>query len=859
MQTLRNYEYLNSSRQLEFCNKFLTCEMEMMDIHKKCTGSSRNNTAQSCGLMEDFNELSRLMQARVQEFGSCVAAESFSLSERESSSEEIVIPETKCEVSQDESESPRTCWESVGMIKRRCQKYQLCCPAVKTCLRLGKETPVTKAVREKHVVINRKSMECRDRMRLILQEKHNTPPKTHGVVIDAIQQNEEKPTVSGRSSLIPFRRPPPIAPARLETSNIKMPVDRTEERMALVMRELSRILLGKTETTTTARTQPTELPTTTTTESTITTTYSTTKHHHKHKTKVTKNPLRDLVTQKPHFSFALPTSINLTELNLPAARPHLLTTTPALQSDRNLLGAPLLKSSFKFAIKRKELPTTTPEPLKNESTSQLPIIDSSIEEETQSPVLLKSENVVTVDGDTDYKDESTEKQSKNQWAAQSAKIVLQTKERARQFAAPLFSNDIPQTTNPTPITSTMSLLEKEERLVKLLRRVHLAPEDRAPGMRLRKLKSDHTTVAPTSASPTIIEITTQGTSTTNHATSISSHIQPIAISADTNQPLLGYRHHILSIRRRIAFDVKESNNDAQVDDADENYVETNGWPIEERTTIANRVSESLIPLKPQIDIRRAPQKSWLPQPPVVTVDEKEKEQIRNDLIRNLEEYVERSIYENNHRRREQAKKEEERLVVLRRSRSDYENLNQSTGYCEQWTTCSYQLRFLQAQCQGRSDVNEGTKMPEIFRRRFGSCNAKLWSEYQVTDELRLRLLQNLEDCVVEEIANGRATISSKCSADWPVLPTFDDSLNCDTKTKLVHSHCTQLGRCCESLKVCRVQVEKDPMFSQLNTAKQSLNSHAIKCKAATTTTTTSPSPTTTSKPAAETPDASRLI
>ncbi|KAI6178942.1 hypothetical protein M3Y98_00556400 [Aphelenchoides besseyi] len=760
--------------------------MEMMDIHKKCTGSSRNNTAQSCGLMEDFNELSRLMQARVQEFGSCVAAESFNLSELESSSEEVIIPEAKCELNQNETEIPRTCWESVGMIKRRCQRYQLCCPAVKTCLRLGKETPVTKAVREKHVVINRKSMECRDRMRLILQEKHNTPPKTHGVVIDAIQQNEEKPTVSNRSSLITFRRPPPIAPTRLETSKIMMPVDKTEERMTLVMRELSRVLLGKTETTTTTRTQPTELPTTT---KPTTTTYSTTaNHHHKRKTKVTKNPLLDLVTQKPHFSFALPSSVNLTELNLPAARPHLLTTTPALKSDKNLLGAPLLKSSFKFAIKRKELPITTPEPLKNQSTSQLPVIDSSIEEETQPAVVFKYGNVVTVDGDTDYQDESTERQNKKQWAVKSGRIGLHRNQRARQFAAPLFSSDVPQTANSLLTTTAMSLLEKEERLVKLLRRVHLAPED----------------------------------------------LFAVAL---------------LSMK-------KENNNVAQIDDADENYVETNGWPIEERTTIANRVPEALIPLKPQINIRRAPQKSWLPQPPVVTVDEKEASQIRTELLRNLEEYIERSIYENNHRRREQAKREEERLVVLRRSRSDYENLNQSTGYCEQWTTCSYQLRFLQAQCQGRNDVNEGSKMPEIFRRRFGSCNAKLWSEYQVTDELRLRLLQNLEDCVVEEIANGRATISPKCSADWPVLPNFDDSLNCDMKTKLVHSHCTQLGRCCESLKVCRVQVEKDPMFSQLNAAKQSLNSHAIKCKAAATT--TSP-PTTTSKTTVKTSDASRLI
>lgn len=44
-----------------------------------------------------------------------------------------------------------------------------CC----SCLKVGRDSMVTRAVREKHVVINRKTLECRARMRDLLRRTHD--------------------------------------------------------------------------------------------------------------------------------------------------------------------------------------------------------------------------------------------------------------------------------------------------------------------------------------------------------------------------------------------------------------------------------------------------------------------------------------------------------------------------------------------------------------------------------------------------------------------------------------------------------------------------------------------------------------
>ena len=52
------------------------------------------------------------------------------------------------------------------------------------------------------------------------------------------------------------------------------------------------------------------------------------KHHKRPKEPtLTSDPIRNLVTQRPHFSFALPSTVNLTKLNVFAARPELLYNT----------------------------------------------------------------------------------------------------------------------------------------------------------------------------------------------------------------------------------------------------------------------------------------------------------------------------------------------------------------------------------------------------------------------------------------------------------------------------------------------------------------------------------------------------
>ena len=63
------------------------------------------------------------------------------------------------------------CWKAVAVVKQRCQKLQKCCPAAKTCMKTGRNSDATKEVREKHIEINRKTLECRETMKKVLEEK----------------------------------------------------------------------------------------------------------------------------------------------------------------------------------------------------------------------------------------------------------------------------------------------------------------------------------------------------------------------------------------------------------------------------------------------------------------------------------------------------------------------------------------------------------------------------------------------------------------------------------------------------------------------------------------------------------------
>jgi hypothetical protein len=63
-----------------------------------------------------------------------------------------------------------------------------------------------------------------------------------------------------------------------------------------------------------------------------------------------------------------------------------------------------------------------------------------------------------------------------------------------------------------------------------------------------------------------------------------------------------------------------------------------------------------------------------------------------------------------------------------------------------------QLKFVQSQCQQQTQKEAS----DFFKFKFGSCNARLFKQYQETDQLRVELLDIFENCIIEEIAIGNA-------------------------------------------------------------------------------------------------------
>jgi hypothetical protein len=105
-----------------------------------------------------------------------------------------------------------------------------------------------------------------------------------------------------------------------------------------------------------------------------------------------------------------------------------------------------------------------------------------------------------------------------------------------------------------------------------------------------------------------------------------------------------------------------------------------------------------------------------------------------DLIRNLQEYLDKHDFDTKHRLREQALLEEKRLALLRRERSEYLKLGRNTGYCELYSTCADQLKFVQANCQHQSNQEASN----FFKKKYGSCNARLFTLYQVSSIVHLK-------------------------------------------------------------------------------------------------------------------------
>ncbi|VDK23864.1 unnamed protein product [Anisakis simplex] len=61
--------------------------------------------------------------------------------------------------------NPDDCRLSVSNLKLGCEHLKSCCPVAKLCEQWIAEKTITKALKQKHIEINRKTMECRTSIR----------------------------------------------------------------------------------------------------------------------------------------------------------------------------------------------------------------------------------------------------------------------------------------------------------------------------------------------------------------------------------------------------------------------------------------------------------------------------------------------------------------------------------------------------------------------------------------------------------------------------------------------------------------------------------------------------------------------
>ncbi|KAH7718561.1 Protein R05G9R.1 [Aphelenchoides avenae] len=192
-----------------FCLQFLDCESELMGLHKRCTESARNATAEACHLEDAFRELEELMEKRVAEYEECVARESLAI---ENGSQEVELPEGRCssDIASTSAVSDHGCWRAVARVKQKCRRLEACCPPTTKCRKQVENTRATLDLRSKHVEINRRTLDCRNEMRQVLAVKHSENASD----TDASARAHAVLTATNDLSVDPFRGLPGLEPIR---------------------------------------------------------------------------------------------------------------------------------------------------------------------------------------------------------------------------------------------------------------------------------------------------------------------------------------------------------------------------------------------------------------------------------------------------------------------------------------------------------------------------------------------------------------------------------------------------------------------------------------------------------------------
>ncbi|KAH7718562.1 hypothetical protein AAVH_13972 [Aphelenchoides avenae] len=227
--------------------------------------------------------------------------------------------------------------------------------------------------------------------------------------------------------------------------------------------------------------------------------------------------------------------------------------------------------------------------------------------------------------------------------------------------------------------------------------------------------------------------------------------------------------------------------------------------------------------RPSSSIRRAPQKK-INIAALPLIDTEDLRMAQEQLVRNLQDYFRKE--NDRYRKKLERDLEMDRLLALSRTREDYLARNKTTGYCEQFSTCSDELKYLKKKCRAKQEQI----LENLPKRKFINCQDKFIVDFQSVESLKEQAEEAFENCLVEQIALGQATVADNCPADWPVLSSPDIRATCTERIKTVEDHCKKLGRCCSSLQTCRKTVEETPLVKELTARRFELVSTAPECK-----------------------------
>lgn len=324
----------------------------------------------------------------------------------------------------------------------------------------------------------------------------------------------------------------------METTNIKMPLqDDMRVKMQALVKQLSKIILSdgtKPEDEQTVIEQSvTEAPEVeeTTTEVPILFPKIFVKKQKK-QYKQSKEPIlnsdivRNLVTRRPHLSFALPPTVNLTKLNVFAARPELLhnSTNPPQTHRRVVVHQELGDKSASvqadaFSIRRPQPPKSPPtfkvdsaaksemasrmvieEELINFHTTQSPFIDAETENEVDRAKRRKSKifaannlNSSTIQLHLVNHMRHKQREESKETTTEAPIIEIITAPSIEMpEAAQIATTQMPETTIPQiDIIGTKPegvMDEEDARLIKLLRQMRLKPEDTQMRIRVKNTR-----------------------------------------------------------------------------------------------------------------------------------------------------------------------------------------------------------------------------------------------------------------------------------------------------------------------------------------------------------------------------------